>query len=77
MVLAAAILVVAGAYFSISRWENDKAAKVTAYLNSQMDVTSASVKVGFFDKSVVITGLKGSCPYVAGATASFSAGSIA
>ena len=76
IVLAVAVLVAAGAYFGISSWENDKAAKIEAYLNSQMDVTSATIKVGFFDKSVVITGFKGSGPYVAGATAAVSIGSL-
>lgn len=76
IVLAVTILVVAGAYFSISRWENDKAAKVMAYLKDQGEVESATIKVGFFDKSVVITGFKGNCPYVAGATATVSVGSI-
>ena len=71
--LAVVVIIAAGAFFGVSWWEKEQAQKVAAFLNTQGDYTTASIKVGFWDKSIVITGLKGNSPFIRGATAFFTA----
>ena len=54
--LMVVILIAAGAFFGVSWWEKEQAKKVAAFLNTQGDYTTAAIKVGFWDKSIVITG---------------------
>lgn len=74
--LMVVILIAAGAFFGVSWWEKEQAQKVTAFLNTQGDYTTASIKVGFWDKSIVLTGLKGNSPFIKGATFFFEADAI-
>ena len=74
--LAVVVLIAAGAFFGVSWWEKEQAQKVAAFLNTQGDYTTTSIKVGFWDKSIVLTGMKGKSPFIKGATAFFEAEAI-
>ena len=55
--LAVVVIIAAGAFFGVSWWEKDQARQIEEAIKAASG-SSTSVKVGFWDKSAVITGLK-------------------
>lgn len=60
--LAVVVIIAAGAFFGVSWWEKDQARRIEEAIKAASG-SATSVKVGFWDKSAVITGLKVSRTY--------------
>ena len=60
-------LVAVGGYFYVSSKQKEEAQRLQAWIKDN-GFSADSVKVGFFDKSAVITGLKGTRSYLLGST---------
>ena len=74
--LVVVVLAAAAGFLGISLWEKNKAAKIEAFLQTQGEYSFDSLKVGFWGKSITITGLRGSAPYVMGGKMLLEAGSV-